>query len=105
MAEVEKSIMARDFAKRFYHSPEWKHCQAEYVKQAQGLCENCMLHGIIRPGVIVHHKIHLTPANIEIPEITTCFDNLVLLCRDCHAKEHKLEKRYKVDELGRVITI
>ena len=95
--------MARDFAKPFYHSPEWKHCQAEYVKASHGLCEVCLQKGIITPGVIVHHKIHLTPENIEVPEITTGFGNLMLVCRDCHARLHKPERRYKVDELGRVI--
>lgn len=95
--------MARDFAKPFYHSREWKHCQAEYIKAAHGLCELCLQKGIIVPGVIVHHKIHLTPENVEIPEITTCFDNLMLVCRNCHACLHKPEKRYKVDELGRIL--
>ena len=95
--------MARDFAKPFYHSPEWKRCQAEYVKAAHGLCEVCLQKGIITPGVIVHHKIHLTPQNIEVPEITTGFSNLMLVCRDCHARLHKPERRYKVDELGRIV--
>ena len=96
--------MAREFAKPFYHSPEWKHCQSEYIKQAHGLCEKCLEKGIITPGVIVHHKIHLTPANICIPEIALNPCNLMLVCRDCHAKLHKPERRYKVDELGRVTT-
>lgn len=96
--------MAREFSKPFYHSPAWKHCQAEYMKYAGGLCEVCKAKGYITPGVIVHHKIHLTPQNIEIPEIATGFGNLMLVCRDCHARLHKPEKRYKVDELGRIIT-
>ncbi len=59
--------------------------------------------GLYNPGVIVHHKIHITPDNIEIPEITMNYDNLELLCRDCHAAMHgKHPKRYKVDETGRV---
>ena len=97
--------MARDFAKAFYHSPEWKHCQAEYVKQAGGLCERCRDKGIIRAGVIVHHKIKLTPENIHDPEVGVAFDNLQLLCRNCHAEVHKGAKRYRVDDLGRVTAI
>jgi len=55
------------------------------------------------PGEIVHHKIHLTPENIHDPKIALNFDNLQLLCRDCHGKIHaKHQKRYKVDALGRV---
>lgn len=64
-----------------------------------------MSKGIIRTGEIVHHKIELTPENIHDPDITLNFDNLQLLCRDCHAAVHKPEKRFKVDELGRVIPI
>jgi len=36
----------------------------------------------------VHHKIHLTPHNIDDPNITLSEDNLELLCRECHAIEH-----------------
>ena len=37
---------------------------------------------------IVHHKEHLTPENINTPEIALGEDNLELLCRDCHALAH-----------------
>lgn len=96
--------MARDFAKPFYHSPEWKKAQRLYIKQAGGLCERCLARGIITPGVIVHHKIPLTPENIMDPSVTLNPANLQLLCRDCHAAAHKgSPARYKLDELGRVI--
>ena len=68
-----------------------------------GLCENCLAKGIYRPGVIVHHKEEVTPENIENPEVTLAFANLCLLCRDCHAQVHeKRERRYRLDDLGRV---
>ena len=96
--------MARDFAKPFYHSPEWKKTQRLYIKQAGGLCERCLQRGIITPGVIVHHKIHLTPENIHDPSITLSWDNLELLCREHHAAMHKgNQARYKFDNLGRLI--
>lgn len=69
------------------------------------MCEVCLAKGIYKPGVIVHHKIHLTPELIAQPEITLSFDNLQLLCRDCHALAHRPEKRYKCDELGRIISL
>ena len=50
----------------------------------------------------MHHKIPLTPENVTDPDITLNWDNLMLLCRDCHAAVHKPQKRYTVDELGRV---
>ena len=68
------------------------------------MCERCLQRGIITPGVIVHHKIHLTPENIMNPSVTLNPANLQLLCRDCHADMHKgTNERYKFDNLGRLI--
>ena len=39
--------------------------------------------------MIVHHLIELDPVNINNPEITLNFNNLELLCRDCHAEVHE----------------
>lgn len=83
--------MAKEFARKFYSSKAWQSCRNEYVKKARGLCENCLRRGIYRPGEIVHHKIELDPININIPEIALNFDNLELLCRDCHAEVHDLK--------------
>lgn len=66
-----------------------------------------MRKGIYKPGEIVHHIIELDPVNIENPEIALSFDNLVLLCRDCHAEEHKEHskgRRYVFGDNGEVIT-
>ena len=95
----------RDFAKQFYCSQAWKQCRAAYKQYRRGLCERCLAKGIYTPGVIVHHKIHLTPDNIHDPNISLSFDNLQLLCRDCHAIEHKPDQRYKVGELGQIIIL
>lgn len=98
-------IMAQDFSREFYHSAAWKYCRASFMQHKRHLCERCLSKGIYRVGETVHHKTPLTPANINDPSITLGWDNLQLLCRDCHAAMHKSEKRYKVDELGRVTTI
>lgn len=93
----------QEFAERLYKSKQWQRTREAYLKQAGGLCEVCLKKGLIRPGEIVHHIVHLTPENIENPEVTLAFANLQLLCRDCHGKEHeRVHKRYAVDELGRV---
>lgn len=103
---VEKNDYSmRDFAKDFYNSQAWKQCRKSFVSYRRGLCERCLSRGIYKPGEIVHHKIHLTPDNIGDSNISLSFDNLQLLCRDCHALMHKPEKRYKVDELGRIIPV
>lgn len=81
--------MAKQFARRFYSSKAWQDCRNEYAKRAHHLCENCLRRGIYRPGEIVHHKIELDPITIERPEIALSFDNLELLCRECHAAMHE----------------
>lgn len=92
----------REFAESFYNSRAWKDCRKAYAKSKGGLCEECLEKGIIRAGVIVHHKTWLTPNNINDPDITLNWENLMLVCRDCHADAHKGRRRYKVDEFGRV---
>ncbi|GIW49194.1 MAG: HNH endonuclease [Caloramator sp.] len=75
--------MARDFAKRFYNSKEWEECRKAYFVHRYGICERCG-----QPGDIVHHKIYLNPSNINNPAISLSFENLELLCQECHNKEH-----------------
>lgn len=87
----------------FYKTTAWQACRDAYVSYVGGLCEHCLKNGRIVPGEIVHHKIHLSPMNIDDPDITLNWDNLVLLCRECHGNEHrKNKKRFSVDALGNV---
>lgn len=92
------------YAERFYKSTAWKMTASNYAKSVGGLCEECLRRGIYRPAEAVHHKIHLTPTNIENPEIALDWNNLEALCRKCHAEKHAAPKRYSVDkETGRII--
>lgn len=68
---------------KFYNSKEWKKCRTAYRKSKFNLCERCG--GI---GYFVHHKVYIDMSNIYDPTITLNFDNLELLCKDCHNKEH-----------------
>lgn len=96
----------KDYAKTFYKSQAWKDTRNAYAKSKGNLCEVCLAKGIYRSGEIVHHKIHLSPENIADPSISLNWDNLQLVCRDCHAQLHdNKQRRYKLDELGRVIFI
>lgn len=93
----------KDYAKGFYCSLAWKNTRRAYAKSKGGLCERCLAKGLYRAGVIVHHKVYLSPENINDPAVSLNWDNLELVCRDCHAQEHDgLKRRYTVDELGRV---
>lgn len=64
-------------------SREWKKTREAYARLRHGLCERCGA-----GGKIVHHKIYLTPQNINDPTVTLSFDNLELLCQECHNREH-----------------
>ena len=68
-----------------YHTRRWRKLRNAYYRSKHGICERC---GI--PGDIVHHIIHITNENINDPAITFGWDNLELVCLDCHNKEHKL---------------
>lgn len=80
--------MARAFSKSFYNSKLWKECRKGYVANVNGMCERCSKKGLFNPGVELHHKIYLTPDNINDPYITLNWDNLELLCASCHSVEH-----------------
>lgn len=87
----------------FYGTRSWKDCRESYKKKARGLCELCLKEGRYTSGAIVHHKIELTPENVNDPSIALNFENLVLLCREHHAQVHNgTSRRYDIDELGRV---
>ena len=73
----------KEYAKEFYQSKVWRKCRAGYFQYKHGLCERCYA-----PGKIVHHKEYITPDNIHDPHITLNWDNLELLCQDCHNREH-----------------
>lgn len=92
----------REFAREFYLSKEWRRVRAYIMERDAGLCARCG-----RPGVIVHHKTHLSPENINDPEITLGENNLELLCRDCHALEHQTDPAsdpgLMFDENGNVV--
>ena len=93
----------KDFAAGFYKSQAWKRTRTAYAKAQGGLCEKCYAQGKIVPGEIVHHKIQLTPANINDTTVTLNWNNLELVCRECHAEEHGAHRRrFRVDEYGRV---
>lgn len=80
--------MAKDFAVDFYHSKKWKAARTAYIQKRilidGGLCEIC--HDA--SGYIVHHKIKLTAANINNPQIALNDANFQYVCKKCHDTEH-----------------
>lgn len=115
---LRRGKMATEWAQQFYSSTHWQKCRDGFIAYKRGLCERCLAKGIIKAGRDVHHKIHLTPQNITDPAIALSWDNLELLCKECHEEEHRQKdwkkmrqqkkakrqskRRYVVDSFGRV---
>ena len=95
--------MARDFASTFYQSEDWIACRRSYMRKVGGLCERCLARGQYRAADIVHHKTPLSPQNIHQPQVTLNHDNLMALCRDCHAAVHRTPKRWRVTPDGHIV--
>lgn len=98
--------VAKEWAKDFYNSKEWDKVRELKMQQQYGLCERC---GDI--AKIVHHKIYLTPYNINDTNISLNLDNLECLCLICHNKEHGYfnanedddDYEYEFDEHGNIV--
>lgn len=97
-------IMSKEFSRAFYNSQAWKTTREAYKKSKGGLCEDCLRKGLIIPGAEVHHVRELTPDNINDPTVTLNWQNLCLLCKDCHAARHKTggKRRYWIESDGSV---
>src|SRR5690606_3153164 len=86
LLEGDSFCAMKPWARKFYQSREWKRTREVYIRLRHGLCERGGA-----GGKIVHHKIYLTPQNINDPTVTLNFDNLELLCQECHNREHHMQ--------------
>ncbi len=99
--------MAKEFAKTFYSSSRWKKCRDTFIQNRMledgGLCQECKE----QLGYIVHHKEHLTPENINNPNVTLNESNLEWVCKECHDKLHNVfqreKRKYYFDKEGNFI--
>lgn len=94
--------MAKIWAKKFYKSKEWQKCRAAYIASVNGLCETCLEKGKITPGKILHHTEHLTPDNIDDPNITLNWKKLKYECKEHHDMHegHGVRKEIEVTREG-----
>lgn len=69
----------------FYNSKEWHDLRNQKFYDADGMCEICKANGIIKQGKEVHHKIPIE----EDWNKRFDYDNLILLCSDCHNAQHE----------------
>ena len=47
--------------------------------------------------------VHLSPTNIDDPTVTLNWSNLMALCKQCHADQHRTVRRWQVDDDGNVV--
>ena len=98
----EGYAIARQFAQAFYHSPQWRAVRKQVLRRDQFTCRDCT-----GRATEVHHRIELTPMNINDPSIALNPDNLESLCWLCHDKRTKgcsdAGSGYAFDDDGQVI--
>lgn len=58
----------------------------------QPLCELCLAKGIVTSAIDIHH-IDSFMNYTDTKRLTKAFDfnNLMSICKECHAKEHRYE--------------
>lgn len=86
--------MSKEFSKAFYKSARWLKCRQSYIKSVNGVCERCG-----NPGYILHHKILLTPENINDTDVTLNFDNLEFVCLPCHSTDETNDHGFRKDDI------
>lgn len=64
--------MAREFARKFYNSPAWQDVRLSVLCRDRWKCRICDA-----AATEVHHRIRLTPENIDDANITLNPDNLI----------------------------
>ncbi len=86
--------MSTGVLKAFYNSKEWIIFREQFVldhmKQNDGIiCTECKKHIFERGDIQLHHSpIELTEDNYKDVRISLNPDNIKLICRRCHNKEH-----------------
>jgi len=73
----------------FYKSDEWERTKTQVLIRDKGLCQWCLVKGIVRPADVVHHIVPIKE------DWSLRFDlmNLVSLCHECHNEWHNRESK------------
>ena len=87
----------------FYVSGVWIDCARAY-RRSHPYCEQCLREHVITPAEEVHHKVHLSPENINDPMVALNWENLEAICEKHHKAEHKglTERRWEIGPDGSV---
>lgn len=85
-----------------YNCSKWNKVRKLKILEVNGLCERCRKQGIMREGVIVHHKNYINEQNYMDDNVMYNLDNLELLCETCHQAEHFNTDDFYFDSEGNV---
>lgn len=78
----------------FYKSDAWRKTRDFIILRANGLCENCIKYGRVKPGKIVDHIEPLKKNWNKRLDVS----NLQFLCQTCHNRKNKAEKWQAIKE-------
>lgn len=82
--------MAQPWAKKFYNSKEWRALRERLIVEANFLCSECGERYLQDSAQLVaHHITELSPANVNDVNIALNPDNIKIICRRCHDKQHR----------------
>lgn len=84
----DTTMRAKDRAK-IYNSKKWKDIRVKALVRDEMMCCECKRNGIDTLGEEVDHVKELQ----DYPELAFELDNLEYLCKPCHSKKTKLEKK------------
>lgn len=94
----EKNDLNRRDRQKVYHSAKWRRLANAYLA-AHPLCEMCAQKGIQKLAADVHHRVSFTKfTGIERMEMAYNPNNLMALCKECHAEIHLHQRRHEGEE-------
>ena len=74
----------------FYRTRQWSHLRQQVLERDHYLCAYCKVQGVITPAKTVDH---LRPIE-AFPNDKANINNLVVICRQCHALKTRFEQKY-----------
>lgn len=74
--------------KTFLASDLWNKFRLNLIAERGNKCQKCGVAVVPSFKLHGHHIIELTPENVRDYSISLNPDNVLLICRDCHDKEH-----------------
>ena len=84
--------MAKEFSRAIYNGRRWRKSAKAYAESRCYICERCRNKFARRDGKrkrwMVHHRQPLTKENVHDDLLVYGWDNLQLLCIECHNAVH-----------------